>query len=625
MSTSLLSNAALQSHGDQTSASEKELQQRKLDDILGLLQGAGYFRARVPKLDAFDKVIGGLCWCIQNSGSDVDVDIFYDDELSLGNKIKMAERVIEVIRNMGCPHPLQANQIQGKDYNAVYPVVQWTVAKVLENRQQLGHIGRQASLLEFARDFQMKSGTISAEFFSVLAESYLPSKKYKRNTKAWETRTSLSRLHDACLLEYGENPRALSSPFLNASGQSKQAGHKHSNSDFEKNLAAVEKKSSAAAAKQKEEMDKRNEQLLGSMQQGDSGMSAGKVSGKKIGTLLDMQSSEMQQSVANYKESEDQLRAAMDRGDVLANSKIGKFMGSQRKIRNLNSNLNLANLRIEALEETKNTKAADLEELKGQHQDTMNRNDQLVSDTNAIVEKTGNNPNFLKLCSLFRSQESLNREYEAFSANCKRILENLHSEIGKREAGESVDSESVSKQELTAAQEKYSSTLRKYARLRRRCAARNREADHLRRKLDDVPSRQELLQYRRRFVELYEQLGAQLEELRRHNTVYNMLIEKRHFLQKEDSLLESISSQFSQAMQQSQSSRKEFVSRCATLLNGLDESIAEQHENCDLKRHRKDDAASTRNDLLSKQRTYLKVLKKFQQECDRFDKLQQCN
>lgn len=113
MSTSLLSNAALQSHGDQTSASEKKLQQEKLDDILGLLQGAGYFRARVPKLDAFDKVrkilrpkyhectllfykwtqillyqvIGGLCWCIQNSGSDVDVDIFYDDELSLGNKM----------------------------------------------------------------------------------------------------------------------------------------------------------------------------------------------------------------------------------------------------------------------------------------------------------------------------------------------------------------------------------------------------------------------------------------------------------------------------------------------------------------------------------------------------------
>ena len=42
----------------------------------------------------------------------------------------MAERVIGVVRNMGCPHPLQANQIQGKDYNAVFPVVQWTVAKV---------------------------------------------------------------------------------------------------------------------------------------------------------------------------------------------------------------------------------------------------------------------------------------------------------------------------------------------------------------------------------------------------------------------------------------------------------------------------------------------------------------
>ena len=58
MATSLLSSAALQGHGDQTSASEKKLQQQKLDDILGLLLGSGYFRARVPKLDPFDKVGG---------------------------------------------------------------------------------------------------------------------------------------------------------------------------------------------------------------------------------------------------------------------------------------------------------------------------------------------------------------------------------------------------------------------------------------------------------------------------------------------------------------------------------------------------------------------------------------
>jgi CCDC93, coiled-coil domain len=103
---------------DQTSAEEKALQQQKLDETVGLLLGAGYFRARLPRLPAFDKVrglgkgcvggileggsleagiaarvqvVGGLCWSISSSGESVDVDIFYDEDLALGQKMCVAE------------------------------------------------------------------------------------------------------------------------------------------------------------------------------------------------------------------------------------------------------------------------------------------------------------------------------------------------------------------------------------------------------------------------------------------------------------------------------------------------------------------------------------------------------
>ena len=72
---------------DQTSASEKALQKTSLDELLRVLLGAGYFRARVGTLSAFDKVVGGLCWSITSSGIAVDVDIFYDEELALGAKM----------------------------------------------------------------------------------------------------------------------------------------------------------------------------------------------------------------------------------------------------------------------------------------------------------------------------------------------------------------------------------------------------------------------------------------------------------------------------------------------------------------------------------------------------------
>ena len=53
---------------DQTSASEKLYQKEKYDNIINSLLSSGYFRVRIANLSEFDKVVGGLCWCITSSG-----------------------------------------------------------------------------------------------------------------------------------------------------------------------------------------------------------------------------------------------------------------------------------------------------------------------------------------------------------------------------------------------------------------------------------------------------------------------------------------------------------------------------------------------------------------------------
>ena len=63
------------------------LHMSKFDDITELLLSAGYFRARYAELKMFDKVIGGLCWCIAASGISVDVDILFEDNMALGRKV----------------------------------------------------------------------------------------------------------------------------------------------------------------------------------------------------------------------------------------------------------------------------------------------------------------------------------------------------------------------------------------------------------------------------------------------------------------------------------------------------------------------------------------------------------
>ena len=134
---------------------------------------AGYFRARVATLSAFDKVVGGLCWAITSSGQAIaaDVDIFYDEDLVLGAKIQLSEKLVKLLRAMACPSPLQANQIQGGDFAAIFPVVRWLVTKVLEYRRITGDYVRAASETAFERAYVpfASSGSGAASSAEVLA------------------------------------------------------------------------------------------------------------------------------------------------------------------------------------------------------------------------------------------------------------------------------------------------------------------------------------------------------------------------------------------------------------------------------------------------------------------------
>jgi CCDC93, coiled-coil domain len=98
---------------DQTSEAEIIYRRKKLEEIVEVLLNAGYHRAMSKSLSEFDKVVGGLCWCITSIGIDVDVDILFQENLIIGQRIALSEAIITALRIMGCPSPLQAHQIQG--------------------------------------------------------------------------------------------------------------------------------------------------------------------------------------------------------------------------------------------------------------------------------------------------------------------------------------------------------------------------------------------------------------------------------------------------------------------------------------------------------------------------------
>lgn len=73
----------------------------------------------------------------------------------------------------------------------------------------------------------------------------------------------------------------------------------------------------------------------------------------------------------------------------------------------------------------------------------------------------------------------------------------------------------------------------KYNSLRQILAETNLEVANTSRIIDDVPTRTELIQYERRFVELYQQVEWKLEETRKYYDMYNTLDTTLSHIQKE--------------------------------------------------------------------------------------------
>lgn len=55
--------------------------------IFDLLLSAGYYRVMIKTLSDFDKIVGGMTWAIEACDFDVDVDLLFHENLTIGNKM----------------------------------------------------------------------------------------------------------------------------------------------------------------------------------------------------------------------------------------------------------------------------------------------------------------------------------------------------------------------------------------------------------------------------------------------------------------------------------------------------------------------------------------------------------
>lgn len=141
-------------------------------------------------------------------------------------------------------------------------------------------------------------------------------------------------------------------------------------------------------------------------------------------------------------------------------------------------------------------------------------------------------------------------------------------------------------------------------------------------KIDEIPTRSELLQFEKRFSELYQITATKLIETRSYFTWYNTLSTTYSHLQQELTLLESILNNFTIGMK-SEKTQLEMKTQMKSILAVVEDNIESTQDELQAEVDQETILVEKYNKLMKKERDYYKLLKQFQQECDLNTKLSQ--
>ncbi len=599
---------------DKFETREDDEQRVKFDETIELLLAAGYFRARIKGLSPFDKIVGGMVWCITTCDFDIDVDLLFQENSTIGQKIALTEKIVAVLPRMKCPHRIEPHQIQGLDFIHIYPVIQWLVKKAIETREELGDKIRGFSLMQFHKKYSMPQDEENAtklvkavDAIKVMKDAYKP-KRVLKKPQSFCSADEETKVQST-LLEYGKQL-----------GFSKAAKPVKDDAMQQKALKA----GLIAEGANEDEDDEAYLQQQRKIQMLMDGMSGASIkeslSSHMVGSLVGLQSEEIAQIAEEYATRQAQLR---EESGLMKGGKVDVKQTHARQIAAIEKGISAEEKRLEDAQEELTKCLKNLDDAKKQFEESVAKQNEMKAALEEItLQEQGQSKSVLeKLRALVAMNENIKKQEQEFRAHCKEEMVTLQESIEKLKSEMSVEGNEESER-VQAVKEQLEKDKEKMQKIRLLAARRNREIASLQLKIDDVPSRAELSQYQVRFIELYKQVSATHKETKQFYTLYNTLDDTKLYLEKEVNLLNSIHDSFEQAALASSSSQDQFMQQMENILKG----VMKNKDNVDKKKRNEKMKRDMLNDqyldTLEKQRIYFKSIREFKEECRKNEAIQ---
>ncbi|KAK2978131.1 hypothetical protein RJ640_028685 [Escallonia rubra] len=248
---------------------------------------------------------------------------------------------------------------------------------------------------------------------------------------------------------------------------------------------------------------------------------------------------------------------------------------------------------------------ADLEELNQRKSNVLDKMQHLREKTNT----EGANTMVQRLLSLMETLKVLEKQESNFQSYCNAKCSGLQAEVDELEEtlfGDN-DGENIS----TNFSHSWHTSIERLNAAKKDIATKLRAIVMLKRQLGDVPSQPELIQYERRFSELYAQIQGKLRQTRKCYATFNALLEIKDMMLKETSLLNSISAQFQDAIT-SPAGRLKLIDSMEGILKGVQQKAERVQFSQEAEQNVSDALKTKYAAALSEQRRFNSLLKTFQ-------------
>ncbi|KPJ14293.1 Coiled-coil domain-containing protein 93 [Papilio machaon] len=508
----------------------------KWHEICDALVAAGYYRAQLQGLSAFDKIVGGLSWCIELCDIDVDISLLFEENLTIGKKIALTEKIVKILPTMKCPYIIEPHQIQGLDFINIYPLIQWLIKYSSEFREVKEDELRKFAVMQYDKDHIFESDRAYylqkeklLRNLSTVQDLYKPCRVRKR--KGGFPTNELEQVN-AVLSEYDQ--RMLMHVTNNHDDSQRDEGLDFLY-DYEKTLADPSEVTT--------ETD-RHLNIKGS----DNVSTDTKIHYVVL-------HSELTGDIPKELEESEKIKYSQD---------------------------------ITTLTDCIDKMEKEVETIKKKHEQRMQDSKQQYTKTLSKLKKITQN--------LMKSDNYSDKNVKEFYASLKDLA---------RERNELLKIIQHRDMQYKKLEEELSTRLE--------LGKLNRQILRYTVAIDEIPGTAELLQYEKRFVELYNQVASKHKETKQYFIFYNTLYEVKLYTSKELSLLNSILDNYEEAMSSTRK-REEFMTQFESIVDWVNQTVKKVEEKFNSEKARKATLHNEYTRLIEIQRQYAAALKKLAAE-----------